>query len=228
VSRSSPGVDELPDAARWYAQDLSATDELPGLLDRIDEEQGDPDFLAFFQRHRGDGDPWEQEYAVSLRATQVLIEHWAQRGTPGRAVVIITSPAASRVALEQPVSYHAAKAGLAQMLRYYAVALGPLGIRVNGVEPGTVFKTRARTFYEANPQLVELYERITPLGRMGTPEDIAGAVELLCSEAAGFITGQVLTVDGGASIHESVSLARLTAGLAELPITWGMDRAEQD
>jgi len=160
---------------------------------------------------------WGGEYTVSLRATQKLIDEFsAQVSQANRSVVIISSPAATRVALEQPLSYHVSKAALSQMVRYYAVTLGPIGIRVNGIQPAIVFKARAATFYAQHPELVQLYERITPLGRMGTPEDIASAVMFLCSHSADFITGQILTVDGGLSLHEAASLSRLSNNLDDI------------
>jgi len=206
-----------------YHYDLEDFNGLPALFERISSERGNISSLVFFQRYRGEEDAWSGECAVSLRATQILIDKFRDHASCGRhgSIVIASSPADSKVALEQPVSYHATKAALSQMIRYYAVALGPLGIRVNGVEASVVLKPRAKDFYDRNPQLVRLYERVTPLGRMGTPGDIADAVEFLCSAAASFITGQVLVVDGGISLHEAASLARLSSGLGEVPIAAG-------
>ena len=101
---------------------------------------------------------------------------------------------------EQPVSYHIAKAALNQMVRYYAVALGPRGIRVNAVLPDTLIKDESRAFYEQNPQLRRVNESIIPLGRMGAAEDVANAVLFLCSPQSSFITGHELVVDGGMSL----------------------------
>jgi 3-oxoacyl-[acyl-carrier protein] reductase len=70
---------------------------------------------------------------------------------------------------------------------------GPLGIRVNAVAPGLIEKPEA----PRPAEIVEMVVEQTPLGRTGTPEDIAGAVAFLLSEDAGFITGQVLAVSGG-------------------------------
>ena len=205
-----------------YQHDLERLDSLPALFSQLRSERGDVLCLVFFQRYRGSGDAWQGEYSVSVRATQILIDEFSAQSSkaPGLSIVITSSPAAAKVALEQPVSYHATKAALVQMVRYYAVALGPRGIRVNGVQPAIVFKARAAEFYEQHPELVRLYQRITPLGRMGVPEDIAGAVIFLCSPAAGFITGQTLVVDGGLSLHEAASLARISSGLDSLSLTY--------
>ncbi|OGT24909.1 MAG: hypothetical protein A3K00_08320 [Gallionellales bacterium RIFOXYD2_FULL_52_7] len=127
--------------------------------------------------------------------------------------MIVSSPADSSVVMEQSAAYHAVKAGLSQMVRYYAVALGSHGIRVNGIKPAIVIKPRAQAFYDQNPELVTLFNRVTPLGRMGRPVDIANAALFLSSDQASFVTGQILGVDGGLSLHESASLARLAASI---------------
>jgi NAD(P)-dependent dehydrogenase (short-subunit alcohol dehydrogenase family) len=205
---------------RLYRQDLTDEASLPVMFDRIASDRGGVTHLVLCQRYRDSEDAWDGEFRVSLTATRVLLDAFARQpdGVP-QSVVILTSPASDRVALEQPAAYHVAKAGLAQLVRYYAVSLGPRGIRVNGVSPGAILKPRAHDFYRSHPELIELYERSTPLGRMGTPEDLAGAIHLFFSSDAGFVTGQVLCVDGGASLHESISLARLAAGFADIPVT---------
>jgi len=216
-SPANSAPDLQTDEIQVYKYDLSKLDALPDFFCKLRTERGEVSNLLFFQRYRGSGDLWGGEYSVSLRATQILIDRYSAQSSHvhGRSIVIITSPAATKVALEQPLSYHIAKAGLSQIVRYYAVALGPLGIRVNAVQPAIVFKSRAAAYYAQHPELVQLYQGITPLGRMGTPADIAGAVMFLCSQAADFITGQILVVDGGLSLHEGASLSCLSNNLSQ-------------
>ena len=90
--------------------------------------------------------------------------------------------------------YAAAKAGLVMHARAAALELGPQGIRVNTVSPGLVDRPGLA---EAWPSGVESWTRHAPLGRLATPADIGGACALLASDAATFITGQDLAVDGG-------------------------------
>ena len=207
------------DKCQVYKYDLEKLDSLPVFFSQLRTEHGEVANLVFFQRYRGSEDLWGGECAVSLRATQILIDEYSAQSfqDDDRSIVIISSPAANKVALEQPLSYHVAKAGLSQIVRYYAVVLGPLGIRVNGVRPAIVLKPRAAKFYDQNPELMKLYQVITPLGRMGVPEDIAGVVMFLCSQVAGFITGQILAVDGGLSLHEAASLSRLSRNSDDIP-----------
>lgn len=199
-----------------YSFDLNNLADIPNLFLKILEENGPVTRICFFQRYRDGADnPWDGEFAVSLRATSRFIEEFNAQPSieHDRSVVIISSPADANVVLEQSAAYHAVKAGLSQMVRYYAVALGENRIRVNGIKPAIVLKPRAQQFYDQNPDLVTLFNRVTPLGRMGRPSDIANAVLFLSSDLASYITGQILGVDGGLSLHESASLARLASSV---------------
>lgn len=199
-----------------YSFDLNNLAGIPDLFEEITKEAGPVTRICFFQRYReGANNPWDGEYAVSLRATSKFIEQFKAQPLRenDRSVVIISSPADTGVVLEQSAAYHAVKAGLSQMVRYYAVALGQEKIRVNGIKPAIVLKPRAQQFYDQNPDLVTLFNRVTPLGRMGRPADIANAVLFLSSDLASYITGQILGVDGGLSLHEAASLARLASSV---------------
>lgn len=92
--------------------------------------------------------------------------------------------------MTSPVEYAAIKGGIINLTRYLASYLGDEGVRANVVSPGGVFDDQPEAF-------VERYEARTPLGRMASPEDVAGAVAYLASDAAGYVTGQNLVVDGG-------------------------------
>ena len=107
----------------------------------------------------------------------------------------------------------AAKAALEALVRYFAVALGPRRITVNSVSPGGVLgapnAVEGGVLRALPPEVQDAIQAWheggwTPMRRLATPEDIGNAVALLCTEEAGFITGQVLRVDGGASIMDPV------------------------
>jgi NAD(P)-dependent dehydrogenase (short-subunit alcohol dehydrogenase family) len=95
--------------------------------------------------------------------------------------------------------YNVTKAAVIQVTRQLAVELGP-GVRVNAIAPGLVKTDFARTLWEGREEQIA---RHTPLGRIGRPDDIAAAALFLASDAASWITGQVLVVDGGATLQPS-------------------------
>jgi NAD(P)-dependent dehydrogenase (short-subunit alcohol dehydrogenase family) len=92
--------------------------------------------------------------------------------------------------------YAASKAGLVQLLRTAAAELGPRGVRVNAIAPGVV-ETPLTTQIRADPAWEAAYASKSALGRWAQPSELAGAVVYLASDAASFVTGSVLTVDGG-------------------------------
>lgn len=93
-------------------------------------------------------------------------------------------------------AYTASKGGIAQLTKSLAVAWATEGIRVNAVAPGWITTPLTRELQESAERTRQIVER-TPMGRWGTPEEVAGPVLFLCSEAASFITGVMLPVDGG-------------------------------
>jgi NAD(P)-dependent dehydrogenase (short-subunit alcohol dehydrogenase family) len=95
--------------------------------------------------------------------------------------------------MTSPVEYAAIKGGVRNLTRYMASYLGRDGVRVNTVSPGGVFD-------DQHPTFVAEYERRTPLGRMARPEDFVGPVVFLLSDAAAYVTGHDLRVDGGWTI----------------------------
>ena len=92
------------------------------------------------------------------------------------------------------MTYACTKAAVIGLTRSLAMELAPSGIRVNAVAPGCIETDMLRPLGQ---ETLNSLARETPLGRLGTPEDIAHAVSFLVSQQASFITGQVLTVDGG-------------------------------
>ncbi len=118
----------------------------------------------------------------------------------GGSIVNVSSLAAHR-ALTRVVGYGAAKAAVENLTRWLAVELAPHGIRVNAVAPGFFVGEQNRALLlDESGSLTARGERIvalTPAGRLGEPEELAGAVIWLCSAAASFTTGAVIPVDGG-------------------------------
>jgi NAD(P)-dependent dehydrogenase (short-subunit alcohol dehydrogenase family) len=122
------------------------------------------------------------------------VDHLRSRGGPG-SIVNIASVAGLGGAVGQGV-YAMTKAAVISMTQTLAIELGSSGIRVNAIAPGLI-RTRFAGALVDNPAIVNRVVKRTPLGRVGDPTDIAGAAVLLASDAAAYITGETLIVDGG-------------------------------
>lgn len=172
-------------------------------------------YLIFCQRYRGTGDPWQGELQVSLTATRLLIdgfaEHFCENGD--RAIGVVSSVYAEFVGGSQPVSYHVAKAGLNQLVKYNAWVMGRRGIRINAIMPLTYLKAESEDYYLTNKALMKLYRDFVPMGSIGKVEDSVNLLEFLCSEKASFINGQAIYVDGGVSVIWPEELAKTMAAL---------------
>jgi NAD(P)-dependent dehydrogenase (short-subunit alcohol dehydrogenase family) len=112
----------------------------------------------------------------------------------GGGVIVNVSSVFGQVGTGASFAYHASKGAVQAMTKAAAVELAPYGIRVNGVAPGLVTSPMAA---ELPPAYRDAHLAATPLGRLGTPDDVAWAVRYLVSAQAGFVTGAELTVDGG-------------------------------
>ena len=145
-----------------------------------------------------DLDAWRKIVDVNLTGALLTAQAAARRLLPQRrGSIIFMASIAGIEPLPGLGAYSVSKAGLLGLMRALAAELGPSGVRVNAVAPGLI-ETR---FSAALFQDRAAYERIigqTPLGRHGQPDDIGGAVVYLASDAAAYVTGQVLIVDGGA------------------------------
>ncbi|MBT5549680.1 MAG: SDR family oxidoreductase [Nitrospina sp.] len=193
-----------------YKADIDDNDSIRSTLDQLVKENGKVNYCVFLQRYRGKGDEWMGELQTTLTATKNIVEYLAPQfsETEDNGFVMVGSVFSQYVGESQAVSYHVAKAGLDQMMRYYALNLGSKNIRVNGISTFTFLKDESKEFYLKNKPLMELYESIVPLKRMGTTEDLANVISFLCSGQASFVTGQSILIDGGLSLHWPESLSR--------------------
>jgi NAD(P)-dependent dehydrogenase (short-subunit alcohol dehydrogenase family) len=125
---------------------------------------------------------------------KTAVKHWSDTGKSG-CIINVASIVAMRGAPLQGI-YAMTKAAIVSMTQTLAIELGPSNIRVNAIAPGLV-ETRFSGALVNNPDIVSRVVERTPLGRYAQPEEIAGAALFLASDAASFVTGHTLVVDGG-------------------------------
>ncbi|MEH0934154.1 SDR family NAD(P)-dependent oxidoreductase [Micromonospora psammae] len=140
---------------------------------------------------------WDRSFAVNARGVFLCTVAAARVMPAGASVVNISSVGATR-AHRNAVAYDATKGAVEAATRAIALDLAPRGIRVNAVAPGAIANDR---FDALDPAAKRARALPVPLGRVGTGADIAAAVSFLASDDAAYITGQVITVDGGLSVQ---------------------------
>jgi meso-butanediol dehydrogenase / (S,S)-butanediol dehydrogenase / diacetyl reductase len=153
--------------------------------------------------HRWDPEEWNRLVAVNLTGVylgfRAAVPHI--RASGGGSIVSTASISGTRPAAGE-APYSAAKAGVIALTASAALEYGP-DIRVNSVSPGMILTPMTEPWFQFLPHEKERFERSTPAGRVGAPEDIADVVVFLLSDMARFITGQNLVVDGGLTLHGS-------------------------
>jgi len=145
------------------------------------------------------------DWTMNINARSLLFA--AQRAAPlmekrgGGAIVTISSPGGGRV-LPDYVVVGASKAALESITRYLAVEFSDKNIVVNAISPGMILTDALQHFemVRSDVHLSEKAVKITPAGRLVSPQDVAGLVAFLCSPEANMIRGQVITIDGGAAL----------------------------
>ena len=143
---------------------------------------------------------WDRAFRVNARGTMLMIKHAAPHMIAGGGGSIInTSTGVSLTGDIFNPSYSSSKAAVNALTRNAAVQFGRHNIRCNAITPGLVLSPLAREMMSADQ--IDMIQRHVLLPRFSRPEDIAGAVVFLASDAASFITGQIISVDGGIVHH---------------------------
>lgn len=185
--------------------DVTHTNDVKRLVDTAWDQFGSADILVNNAGMEKKSDFWdtpESEYdqvtAVNLRGpfflTQAFVRRLRDAKKPGRIINI--SSVHEDMAFPGFATYCCSKGGLRMLMRDLAVELGPLGITINNVAPGAIATPINTSLLEDKQKLTALLRNI-PLGRLGTPEDVAGLVAFLASDDAAYVTGSTFVVDGG-------------------------------
>jgi NAD(P)-dependent dehydrogenase (short-subunit alcohol dehydrogenase family) len=140
-------------------------------------------------------DDWQQVIDVNLTGTLLAIQSAARRMTGGGSIITLASIAAKQPEAGTP-SYSVSKAGVWMLTKFAARSLVGAGIRVNAIGPGFI-ETNMTAVVSAIPQLRDRFLPQVPMGRMGTPQEIANTALFLASDEASYTTGEIFHVDGG-------------------------------
>jgi 3-oxoacyl-[acyl-carrier protein] reductase len=146
---------------------------------------------------------WDAVLGVNLRGCFLAIQACIapMRAQKYGRIVLTSSITGPRVSSPGHGHYSASKAGINGLIRAAAIELAPDGITVNGVEPGNIMTEGLQV--ERSPEYIRAMERAVPLGRLGTPRDVAHAVLFLASDEAAYITGTTIVIDGGQILPEA-------------------------
>jgi NAD(P)-dependent dehydrogenase (short-subunit alcohol dehydrogenase family) len=151
----------------------------------------DADFLEVSE------EAWDEDVAIALKGSFLCSQAVLGDMTENRSGVIINISSVNAFAYFGNEAYSAAKAGIINLTRSLAVRYGPFGVRVNAIAPGTLRTPAWEERRQKDPDVLDRVAKWYPLGRIGEPEDVAGAALFLASDEAAWISGAVLPVDGG-------------------------------
>ncbi len=207
---------------RMFAGDLREKLTIANLLSATIDAFDRVDILVNASRRCAISDPldpegdavemlWQQNVMTALRLSQVVARRMVQcadkagveSGTPIGCIINLSAMAATR-SQKGLLGYSIASAAVEQMTRAMALELADKGIRVNAVSFGSVMSASLHGALKENPDWRGMIEDTTPMRRIAGPEELAETVQYLASDAARFVTGQVVCVDGGRGIVDAV------------------------
>lgn len=143
-------------------------------------------------------DLWNEVFAVNVAGTYNACRSVGKHMiAAGAGSIVNIASIGGLIGFPGSVGYQASKGSVVQMTRTLAVEWAPHGVRVNAIAPGHIGTELVQEIWKKEPELKEFFLSRTPLGRLGTPQDVVGPTLFLVSDAAAMVTGHVLTVDGG-------------------------------
>lgn len=199
---------QLGPSASYAVSDITDFGSLPGFVAETEEKSGSIDILvnnAGIHLKKDALEVTDEEFERVIRTNQQAVfglsrevaKHMAARG---RGSIIMISSMAAQYGLPKVIAYTAAKTAIEGMTRALAVEWSPKGIRVNCLAPGFIQTEMSSNALNNDPERKNKVLGRTPIGSLGEPEDVGYAAAFLASDAAKYLTGVVLPVDGGNSI----------------------------
>ncbi len=195
-------------AAEFYHMDVSDTDNVNSVIADVEKKYRKPleviinnAGIAKTMPLRGMKDKdWDWIHEVDLKGMMRVCRAAAPKMRKAKkgSIVCLSSIAGYTVGWDKHIPYSAAKAGIAGFTKALAVELAADKIRVNGIAPGLIWTAQALDpVHSMGPKMLKAAASGVPLKRIGTAQDIANTISFLISDKASYITGQIITVDGG-------------------------------
>lgn len=199
--------------AHAYPVDQAERGAVGAVLDRVVEEvgrptvivanagiSGGPSYRAGGELATYQDDEWDEVVATNLTGTFETVRAAARLLEPGGRILVTSSTAGMRTDPMVSYGYVTTKAAILNFVRQVSLELAPRGIRVNAIAPGPIKGTRIGDGkVEIDPDFEREWESTIPMARMGTVDEVQGPMLFLVSPASSFVTGAILTIDGGAA-----------------------------
>lgn len=205
-------IEQFPGQVLSVQMDVRNTDDIQKMIEHIDEKFGRIDILInnaagnfICPAEDLSVNGWNSVINIVLNGTfycsQAIGKYWIEKGIKGNIINMVATYA--RDAGPGVIHSAAAKAGVLAMTKTLAVEWGrKYGIRVNAIAPGPIERTGGADKLWISEEMAKRTIQSVPLGRLGTPEEIAGLAYYLCSDEAAYINGTCMTMDGGQHLHQ--------------------------
>ena len=201
------GIESEGGEAEYRRLDVTSTDEADSVVSAVEERYGALDTVVANAgiAHKVPlpeltDEKWDHTHEVDLKGVMRVCRAAApaMRRAGRGSMISVSSIMGVAYGWDEHVQYSAAKAGVVGLVRGLAVELARDGVRVNGIAPGYIRTAQALSEeHSLGPEGLEQAAEFIPMGRVGEPEDIADVILFLASDAARYLTGQVIVVDGG-------------------------------